>query len=317
MIFIVAILLFTIFVATIKGIKHLWLVGDNFVASTIREHYLEKEMEEGWFSKENYEISHFCNSKYTSKNKNVLSRIQITIADAINDKIVLPDVLVIVLHRDIVNTLQIDDVESCSTVFGTWLKWIINKLDEMVEERYSKLPEKAKRYPVIYWASIPVSKHLTYTICTIHARFNHTLETILKLFPKMRMIKYREAWSIDDSSLVINTGSTKLADKGLSAFWETLDASLKFNLAKRSEFLAKQNGKFKEKMSGNHDQEDKMSQIFERRRVEFPDNIGSRKKSQGRLMYDKFHWSKDDLWREDQHRVIHNRNNRFLLPHPH
>ena len=49
----------------------------------------------------------------------------------------------------------------------------------------------------------------------------------------------KEAWNSSDSFLVVND---RMTEAGLSAYWDAVDASLKFNAKRRDLYLAKKFG---------------------------------------------------------------------------
>ena len=54
----------------------------------------------------------------------------------------------------------------------------------------------------------------------------------------MRLIKIKEFWDRADNELVMNNSFTK---SGLATYWRALDASFKFNVLKRRDYLIRTN----------------------------------------------------------------------------
>ena len=68
----------------IKGLDHLWIMGDNFVARTYRKYFkerpkvIEEEVPDNLFCiKQHFEFNNFSNSRSSSATKNILIRLQI------------------------------------------------------------------------------------------------------------------------------------------------------------------------------------------------------------------------------------------------
>ena len=83
-----------IFVDKLVGIEELWFVGDNFLAGSYRVHF--KKARFSSFIKENYEVFPYCNSRSNSANQNLISHLQISMANAVNELVKLPSYIVVV-----------------------------------------------------------------------------------------------------------------------------------------------------------------------------------------------------------------------------
>ena len=57
---------------------------------------------------------------------------------------------------------------------------------------------------------------------------------MLKEYPNMRLLKIKEFWDHLDNDLVMNNSFTKL---GMATYWRAMDASFKFNVLKRRDYL--------------------------------------------------------------------------------
>ena len=114
---------FSTFSDNLSGMEHLWFVGDNFMAKSYRTHF-KRNTSSQRFIKDNFEPTPFVNSRFSSSNTNMLSRIQNTFAAALNQmkKMNLPRYVVIVLDDDLITFLNFKD-EGAATLLGTWVKW--------------------------------------------------------------------------------------------------------------------------------------------------------------------------------------------------
>ena len=289
--------------------NELWVIGDNFVAATYCEKFLNKDAKNGWFMKSNYEVFNYCNSRYSSSNQNILSRIQITVAAAINEKVKLPQVILMMLHNDLVKALDIAEPTCCATAFGIWIEWLIQQVNKLIEDRLANLPKKAirEKESIVYWLQIPQHKEWSFSRRAIHAKYNNVLDSVVKLYPRMRTIKFKESWDANDITLLSGTSIFGLSDRGLSQYWMAADLSVQYNFAKRREFLAKEHLQLTKQFEdfGEKSQEacrdrqaDPMLQFFAKKKAEH--------------FHDKFHWFKRNQRREDTRRVMGG--NRFLLP---
>ena len=269
----------------VEGIEQCWLFGDNFLASTYRECFLKTTDE--WFIKENFEVEKFCNSRFTSTNQNILSRLQITFVKAIEEKVKLLKMIIVMLHSDLISELAANE-SMPATVIGTCLEWLVNEMSGAIKQHSKDLPKKAKRDLdlIIYWLALPHSKYLSFQTRSLFAKCNNVLESVMKTQVNMRMIKLKNDWNIDNPDY-INMTAEKLSKNGEFALWKAMDASVKFNLQKREEFLSKESRGFKSNHKDNgstKDHRDPMYKVFEQRRS---------------MENDQFHWSRNGQYRED------------------
>ena len=216
----------------VKGFDHIWLVGDNFMATTYRQHF-DKLGE--CYMKKNFEVSPFCSSRFESNNTNLLSRIQVTMVKAINKTPRLPRFIIFTLDDDMIEFLNYRNY-GVSTLYGSWLEWLLKEIDSAIQTRYSQLPAKSrnKDEPQIYWVMAPY--HKEFTDGEMRSKFNHCLESVIKMYGNMRLIRLKEIWNQFDTKLVING---RISSLGFTKYWKAVDAAVKFNVAKREEFLAK------------------------------------------------------------------------------
>ena len=139
------------FVDKIVGLDNVWLLGDNFVASTYRKYFLqrlelieEEVRKEELFIKSNYDFDLYCNSRYNSPTQNMLVRLQNTFARALNGNIALPRYMIVILDDDLIDFLTFKQA-GISQILGEWLIWLIKELDTVINSMKTKLPAKSKR----------------------------------------------------------------------------------------------------------------------------------------------------------------------------
>ena len=168
----------------------------------------------------------FLNSKHSDKNSNFISRITNSFAYGLNKIDKLPRMIILVIDKDLIETLNYKNY-GVSTMIGTWLEWVANTLDDMIETRKKQLKDKAlkERYPEIFWVECPHNKNFVDN--NMRAKFNICLGTVVRMFDYMRCIKMKEFWRYDDESLVDQFGH--MTQKGQQIYWKSVDASIKFN----------------------------------------------------------------------------------------
>ena len=147
---------------------------------------------------------------------------------ALNKHWKLPKYIAIVLDDDIINYVKFRGCGSAQ-MYGELLERLVQDINEHIRIRLTQLPKKAvkKDYPHIYWVALPQHQNLDNET---RSKFNNTLESILKLYPSMRLAKIKDNWQTRDPDLVFNE---KLTATGVMMYWRAIDASLKFNIQKR------------------------------------------------------------------------------------
>ena len=84
------------FVEEIEGLNDLWLVGDNFVSASYREHYMKRN--QPWFMRNQFELGIFCNSRFTSNDTNILNWLRTSVINGVNARVKLPKIIVNILE---------------------------------------------------------------------------------------------------------------------------------------------------------------------------------------------------------------------------
>ena len=134
------------------------MLGDNFVVTTYRSHF-KKAMFDS-FIKNSFDYVGYCNSKYNSAEWNMLIRLKITLAKAIEWKVKLQRFIVVVLDNDLIQFLAFVN-RGMASLLGEWFEWMAACFIELCDQRCGSLPAKAKRpdFPQIYFVAPPRHKN--------------------------------------------------------------------------------------------------------------------------------------------------------------
>ena len=228
----------------------IWFIGDNFTAWTYRAHF-KKSNPDSWnhYIKEHYEFAAFCNSRYASANVNLLARIQNAFAAALSSekKGKLPNYVLLVLDDDLISFLDFEH-EGVVTQLGSWIEWLTKELNDLVKQRIDQLPIKCKKEVFFYWVQAPVHSSFSKVKNNLRVKFNLSLESVIHTVSNMRVVKLKEKWNPKDGSLVVND---RITEPGLTAYWNAIDATFKFNVQRHELFLAKN-------IASKHEQKDKI-----------------------------------------------------------
>ena len=304
----------------IKGIAKVWILGDNFLAETYRK-FFKKNNSSEFYLKQQFEVVPFCSSKYSERNSNTLSRIVNSFMQALNSKFHLPQYIVVLLDDDLIEQLQYRKIGAAS-LLGPWIEYLADLINSSLQTRREQLLPKA-RLPdktQVYWVELVNHENFDYINQQICEVFGQCIEANCKLYDNMRILKIRDFWDKKDDNLVLNDKCTKT---GLSVYWKSLDASFKFNIKKRDDYLVRE--KFRSMRSRTSDCVSRESA-----KRPFPDGKRARPdrsdfamtQDQEDLPFDhsdmldffRSHWNSDfDRFRW---RRASSQNDRFLLPKP-
>ena len=153
---------------SVKGVKKLCIVGDNFMATTYRPNF--KKSKSDFYMKNQFEVTGFCSSKYSDANRNPLSRLQITLAAGVNAKDTLPDFIIMLIDNELLEFL---DFNGCgmAIMLGNWIERLSVEFWSLIENKLKMLPMKGKLTPQIYWVIPPNSDHFEHDLWVAHAKF--------------------------------------------------------------------------------------------------------------------------------------------------
>ena len=224
-----------LFSETVEGYQHVWLLGDNFVAQSYRDHVKNSDYPLNINSR--FEVEAICKSRFDCNIPNMLARIESALTEAINKEIKLPHYIVVVLDADLIEHLDYNGF-GVSTMLGEWIKYLADAMHNICKGRKKTLPLKAVKhdFPMIYWAAVPHHKlFFNNAICT---KFNNCLDSVLKLYKNMCLLKMKEIWDYNNLHLV--NGAGRITSYGLSKYWASIDAAIEYNVTMHEQFLCKE-----------------------------------------------------------------------------
>ena len=130
-----------------------------------------------------------------------------------------------------------------SSMMGQWIEWLAKEINAAIEDRQKLLPRKALRVgePFIYWVAAPFHDFFGSELNAARSKFNACLDSILKLYGNMRVMKLKEFWNAKNRNLVNNLNK-KISSEGLAHYWRSIDAAIEFNIHKREEYLSRVKG---------------------------------------------------------------------------
>ena len=195
------------------------------MSKTYRPHF--KLVGNNFFTKTYFEVTAHCNSRFTMKNPNILSRLQNAIVTGLNKEKTLPKYIIIVLKADLIEYLHYADA-SISTMYGIWLEWLAKNFNEAIMNKKQLMPRKAVRdgEPFIYWALLPYHKNFEGSSNICRSKFNNCMESIVNLYPNMRLLHLKQ-WDPSNTNLVVNG---RMTFYGFAEYWRALDSAVDYNV---------------------------------------------------------------------------------------
>ena len=285
------------------------------MSRTFHTHFRKAEHRD-WFTKDNYDYIPFCNSRYASSNANMLARLQNTFISAFNQtkKSVLPRYILVILDDDLITFLDFKSSDGAATLLGSWVEWLVKEFNAAINARLEKLKNKYKKGTIfMYWLTAPTHKNISKGRNSLRMKFNLSLESVVKTQQSnMRVIRLKEHWDTQDSTLVVND---RMTETGLSAYWRAIDATFKYNEERREIYIAKKMGQKvlnPVPVQKSNDREDPMHSFFKKKKYE--ENHMDSREDCGRHSFHRKHF--DDGRHKDTHSNWYSRRHedRFMLP---
>ena len=246
------------------------------MASTYRWSY--KKNKDEFYTKDNFEVKPYCQSKYENADRNMLNRLRSSLIQGINDQSKLPKFIIVILDDDIIEYIGYTG-QGSSALMGKCIEWISNEFENLVEMTKKSLPPKAVKegYPQFYWVAPP--HHKNFHDNGARTKLTNVLEISCKSAKNMRLIRMKEIWQYTNDELINSKG--QFTDEGWDTYWKSVDAAIKFNVNKRELYLANQlrnsskvEHKGTKRPGGN---DSAMNGFFKRNKTGRPKNQATRK----------------------------------------
>ena len=216
---------------TPRGVEHVWVVGDKFVADTSQRYFLNIP-ENDSFSKQNFEVSSFFTMRPEDEEdsegmddtpKNMLTRVYNCLISAMRRESTVPKMVLVVLEDDLINYVAYDDF-GVSALYGKLINSLAGDMRAAAAEFKKKyLPAKATKqnWPQFIW--VTPSMHVNYANNTLRKKFGTEIEKMLDFFNDTHAFRYgRNDWDCDRQHLV--SAETKLiTNNGARRLWRAID----------------------------------------------------------------------------------------------
>ena len=212
-----------------KGLDKLWIIGDNYVASTYQQYFIRKDS----YMKGQFEVSAFFNNAL-AQNRDVLGRIKNAITTAFNQQNSIPKIITIILESDLANSLPRGECDQTTyLIYSKIVKNLATHVERSIEAMKEKLPGKCVRegYPHVLWIQ-PVL-HDGFKVHEEYRRktFIQALDEVIPRFQGMSTLELKQAWEASNPRLLIDRPQV-FTSEGNALLWEAIDRTVKYCDAK-------------------------------------------------------------------------------------
>ena len=116
-----------------------------------------------------------------------------------------------------------------ASILGRYVESMVTTIDNLIKERKRQLLTKAVKdaYPKVYWLAAPTHRDWSAKENNLRNKFNLCLELVVRQIDSMRIIRMKEIWSGNDTTLVKND---EISLDGLAKYWLSVDGTIKFNV---------------------------------------------------------------------------------------
>ena len=155
---------------------------------------------------------------------NVISRIRNALVDALNERLKLPKIILVVVDDDMIIDTK-HPKSGISLILGKNLEYLLGEMFRLITTRKDQVAQKCKKAkePQIIWIKAP--NHINLYDGTNRKKFNNCLEASLPFYTDMCYLKLKDRWDFKRKQLCKNN---KFTAEGLSSYWESIDSGVKY-----------------------------------------------------------------------------------------
>ena len=221
------------------------MIGDDFTSASFDQYVKDVVRGKDLFLTTHFEVEKYAAKSYCTHVCNVLARIKLQFAKAINKNVKLPKYCVFVLDDDIIRHTKINE-ESASIMLNKMIPWLMKEIHKLVDIRKNQLPAKAVRdnFPMIYWMEAP--QHIHFKNNMVHRKFNSVVQSETSRYQYMRIARMKKVWDAEDKHLFYDG---RFTPEGLMKYWGSIDNAIEFNIKNKFKSTQMQKGEF---LSGNN-----------------------------------------------------------------
>ena len=202
-------------------------MGEEFVERTFKQTVLDNNTAI-FYIKDCFAIACYGSDRFETGG--VIGRIYNSLVKAINDWIIFPQYIVVIVDSDFTKKfkLKYQQEEILARYLNVTLTKLFTEIDQLIKDHKEELPDKAQKqkYPLMMWLIPPLHSNFS----DVEQR-NITGKVIKRLcfkFPNMRFGKLR-SWEEQNLNLVMEReqGCYRFTSRGLKQYWSAVDAAVR------------------------------------------------------------------------------------------
>ena len=262
-----------IIVGYIRGAEQLWLLGDEFLTKAYGHFNGVANEEAGiYFTKDHYEVKMFAGNNLDPEITTPLARIRSEFIKAVEEHILLPKVVVIILDNDLIKHAD----RNSSYVYSTLIHWLASEFNKIVEVQKDRLPIKAKKLdgPTFIWIAPP--QNINFVDNDERVKMEKSMRKMINIQNNHMLLRMVNIWEPNNRNLY---WKGKFTEVGFEKLWYSIDSAIQF----WEQHLAPK-GKLRK-----YDEAKRSYSSFSGRRFEGFNKFGS----------NPFKWSKDNRRRDE------------------
>ena len=179
-----------------------------------------------FYMKQHFQLIEFSSDR--TARGNVLSRIHNTFVEAINNRILFPKIILVVLDNDMVKKVTGTRIIT-EKIINDSMKYLIQETHELITDVRKQLPQKAKKfkYPSVIWMTPPT--HMNLTDNTKREQLSKSIETLVMRYNEMRFMRPISPWDFNTANLAPATASGyKFSGRGLVKYWQSINKAVQY-----------------------------------------------------------------------------------------
>ena len=179
------------------------------------------------YSARTFGISTHGSVAHKSINPSVLARVRNSLFHAFNKADRLPDIVVVVLEDDVINSTGFIDDDLLLKDYSRRIKWLMSEYRKAIEGVKDVLPPNAKsdKKPKFLW--IMPTRHVNYANNFYRKKFANAMETMAKFYENTTALRLVQRWDFNDTNLYLKE-ERRFTYDGKAEFWKAVDKTVEY-----------------------------------------------------------------------------------------
>ena len=206
------------------GRESVWIIGDDMVNKTHRQHFLGRE-KDNLYTSTHFETTVIAGTP-SSPVKNLLARIVNCFISRFNTEQRLPKWVVFVIENELIKFLNFNTIPP-KDMYKPAIEWMFDQLKSIRSDIREKLPFKAKKYEWPYFLWIEATTHTGYNDNEKRKIFVEHLQDVNSFHPESIVLPLDQGWDSNNSSYFPER-ERRYTTAGLHTFWSSVDKTIMY-----------------------------------------------------------------------------------------